>query len=80
VPGLLVGGPNPGQQDHCSGYPSALPALSYVDSVCNYAANEIAINWNAPFAFLAAATDAIFSETAQRPSRSKPSRRSHGSR
>ncbi len=63
IPGLLVGGPNPGQQDRCGGYPSALPAKSYVDNVCNYAANEVAINWNAPFAFLAVAIDAIFSGT-----------------
>ena len=61
IPGLLVGGPNPGQQDHCGGYPSTLPALSYVDQQCNYAANEVAINWNAPFAFLSIAIDAIFS-------------------
>jgi endoglucanase len=59
VPGLLVGGPNPGQQDHCAGYPTRLPALSYVDSACAYAANEIAINWNAPLAYLAAAVDAL---------------------
>jgi endoglucanase len=59
VPGLLVGGPNPGQQDHCPGYPTRVPARSYVDSTCAYAANEIAINWNAPLAYLAAAIDAI---------------------
>jgi endoglucanase len=57
VPGLLVGGPNPGQQDRCSGYPSSLPALSYIDAQCAYAANEIAINWNAPIAYLSAAID-----------------------
>ena len=62
VPGLLVGGPNPGQQDKCDSYPSALPALSYSDAVCSYASNEIAINWNAPFAFLAVAVDAIFND------------------
>ena len=60
VPGLLVGGPNPGQQDRCPGYPSTLPALSYVDAQCAYAANEIAINWNAPFAYLAAAVDEAY--------------------
>jgi endoglucanase len=60
VPGLLVGGPNPGQQDHCPGYPSALPALSYVDAQCSYASNEIAINWNAPIAYLSAAIDAEY--------------------
>ena len=60
VPGLLVGGPNPGQQDHCPGYPSSLPALSYVDAQCSYASNEIAINWNAPIAYLSAAIDAEY--------------------
>ena len=61
VPGMLVGGPNPNQQDRCPGYPSRLPALSYVDDVCSYASNEIAINWNAPFAYLAGAVEAIYS-------------------
>jgi len=51
IPGMLVGGPNPAQQDHCS-YPSKEPELSYVDSDCAYAANEIAINWNAPMVYL----------------------------
>ncbi|MFL5620583.1 MAG: glycoside hydrolase family 9 protein [Gemmatimonadaceae bacterium] len=60
VPGLLVGGPNPGQQDHCAGYPSSLPALSYVDAQCSYASNEIAINWNAAIAYLSAAIDAEY--------------------
>jgi endoglucanase len=73
VPGLLVGGPNPGQQDKCDGDPSSLPALSYTDAVCSYASNEIAINWNAPFAFLAAAIDAIFSD--QPPRAASRSRR-----
>jgi endoglucanase len=59
VPGLLVGGPNPGQQDRCAGYPTRVPARSYVDSTCAYAANEIAINWNAPLAYLAGAIDAV---------------------
>lgn len=51
VPGMLVGGPNPGQQDHCA-YPFKEPETSYVDSDCAYAANEIAINWNAPMVYL----------------------------
>ncbi|MDB5105184.1 MAG: glycoside hydrolase family 9 [Fibrobacteres bacterium] len=58
VPGLLVGGPNSGQQDKCV-YPSALPALSYSDTECSYASNEVAINWNAPLAYLAGALEAI---------------------
>ncbi len=57
VPGLLVGGPNPGRQDGCA-YSSALPALAYSDSECSYASNEVAINWQAPLVYLAAALEA----------------------
>ena len=49
-PGMLVGGPNPGQQDKASGnltYPSNYPDESYLDVEESYASNEIAINWNA---------------------------------
>ncbi|HEY0954739.1 MAG TPA: glycoside hydrolase family 9 protein [Roseateles sp.] len=62
VPGFIVGGPNPGQQDqkNCPvRYPSALPALSYIDHGCSYAANEVAINWNAPLVYVAAALQAL---------------------
>ncbi|WP_051933260.1 glycoside hydrolase family 9 protein [Massilia sp. BSC265] len=62
VPGMLVGGPNPGQQDakDCPApYPSKLPALSYLDHVCSYASNEIAINWNAPLVYVAAAVESL---------------------
>jgi endoglucanase len=58
VPGLLVGGPNPGRQDGCT-YSSTLPPLAYSDTVCSYASNEIAINWNAPLVYLAAALEAL---------------------
>lgn len=51
LPGFLVGGPNPSQQDGCN-YPSKIPDESYVDEACSYASNEIAINWNAPLAYL----------------------------
>lgn len=60
VPGMLAGGPNPGQQDDCV-YPSSLPARSYSETWCSYASNEIAINWNAPLVYLAGAIDAIYS-------------------
>ena len=50
-PGMLVGGPNPGQQDkdglHNAVYPSNIPDESYLDDEESYASNEIAINWNA---------------------------------
>ncbi|REL37648.1 cellulase [Rhodohalobacter sp. SW132] len=58
VPGLLSGGPNPGQQDECE-YPSDLPAKSFIDDWCSYAANEIAINWNAPMVYLSAGLEAL---------------------
>ncbi|MGB3775018.1 MAG: glycoside hydrolase family 9 protein, partial [Leeuwenhoekiella sp.] len=50
VPGMVAGGPNPGQQDGCT-YPSDFPAASYSDSYCSYASNEVTINWNAPVAY-----------------------------
>ncbi|GAA4332655.1 glycoside hydrolase family 9 protein [Flaviaesturariibacter amylovorans] len=51
VPGLLVGGPNPGRQDQAK-YPFTEPEQAYVDAEPAYAANEIAINWNAPAVYL----------------------------
>ncbi len=54
VPGLLVGGPNPGRQDGVQ-YPDLAPARSYVDDENSYASNEIAINWNAPAVYLSTA-------------------------
>lgn len=58
VPGLLVGGANPGMQDGLK-YPSAIPNRAYMDDGRAYAANEIAINWNAPFAYLINAIEAL---------------------
>ena len=64
VPGFLAGGPNPGQQDkqncgHLYTIEHQYPATSYIDERCSYATNEIAINWNAPFVYLANALEAI---------------------
>ena len=65
VPGMLVGGPQPGGEDigteswECSDYRTGKPATSYTDSRCSYATNEVAINWNAPFAYLAGAIEAL---------------------
>jgi len=58
VPGLLVGGPNPGMQDGIK-VPSKVPDEAYIDDQRAYAANEIAINWNAPLAYLANALEAL---------------------
>ena len=48
-PGLLIGGPNPQQQDiaDVKTYASNQPDESYADVMQSYASNEIAINWNA---------------------------------
>jgi endoglucanase len=63
VPGMIVGGPNPNNRtsDACSPPLGAPPAMSFVDVYCNYSTNEIAINWNAPFAYLVGAISAIYS-------------------
>ena len=60
LPGFLVGGPNPGQQDRatCPEYPSNVPDESYNDHMASYASNEIAINWNAALAAMAGWLDA----------------------
>jgi endoglucanase len=58
VPGLLTGGPNPGEQDHCH-YDFHEPETAYVDSDCAYASNEIAINWNSPLVYLSNAIEAL---------------------
>ncbi|MCE7040190.1 glycoside hydrolase family 9 protein [Dyadobacter sp. CY312] len=63
IPGLLSGGPNPGQQDKCTTYPNKFADESFTDHDCSYASNEIAINWNAPMVYLAAVVDALMSET-----------------
>jgi endoglucanase len=56
-PGLLAGGPNKGKQDPELRKLDAdtPPAKSFVDELESYASNEIAINWNAPLAYLMAA-------------------------
>jgi endoglucanase len=62
VPGFLVGGPQPGRQDEkdCPvHYGNKLPATAYLDHVCSYASNEIAINWNAPLVYVSAALDQL---------------------
>ncbi len=55
VPGLVSGGPNPGNMSQDCGedqYPSKLPALAFLDNWCSYSTNEITINWNAPVVYL----------------------------
>jgi endoglucanase len=54
--GSVAGGPNSGLQDpvaqeHLSG---CAPAACFIDDIGSYSTNEVAINWNAPLAWLAA--------------------------
>ena len=60
-PGMLVGGPNPMQQDKGSQltYLSDFPDESYVDHMASYASNESAINWNASLLAVVSWLDAI---------------------
>ena len=57
IPGFLIGGPNIIVPNDCGEEVSRslYPALSYIDAECSYSTNEIAINWNAPFVYCAAA-------------------------
>jgi endoglucanase len=66
VPGMLVGGPQPGGEDvgsaaewKCADYRTGFAATAYTDQRCSYATNEVAINWNAPLAYLAGALEAL---------------------
>jgi endoglucanase len=70
VPGMLVGGPHPGSGDDCTQpYPSPAPALQYLDALCSYTTNEIAINWNAPLVYVSAALQVL---TPRPPSAGEP--------
>lgn len=64
IPGLLAGGPTNSVQSDCGKdkYGTSIPALSYIDDVCSYSTNEVAINWNAPATFVLLALDAIYSD------------------
>lgn len=60
VPGMIAGGPNAGANDCAKAYvDNSAPAKSYYDNSCSYATNEVAINWNAPFAYLVGSIQAI---------------------
>lgn len=61
IPGMMVGGPNnknPGdcEADKYKNYDR--PALAYLDDQCSYSTNEVAINWNAPLAYVVCAISA----------------------
>ncbi|MER6629082.1 glycoside hydrolase family 9 protein [Streptomyces sp. NPDC000987] len=54
--GSLAGGPNSGLQDPVAQEKLAgcAPAACYIDDIGSYSTNEVAVNWNAPLAWLAA--------------------------
>ena len=60
VPGMIAGGPNASATDCAKKYNDAnAVARSYYDNSCSYATNEVAINWNAPFAYVIGSLQAI---------------------
>ncbi|MFD5324954.1 glycoside hydrolase family 9 protein [Streptomyces sp. NPDC127092] len=54
--GSFAGGPNAGLEDPVAKeqLSGCAPAACYVDDIGSYSTNEVAINWNAPLAWLAA--------------------------
>ncbi|HXX70247.1 MAG TPA: glycoside hydrolase family 9 protein [Polyangiaceae bacterium] len=59
-PGVMSGGPNSGLQDpyvQAFGLQGCAPEKCYVDNIEAWSANEEAINWNAPLAWVAAFLD-----------------------
>jgi endoglucanase len=59
-PGLLSGGPNSGVQDpyaRGAGLRGRSPQKCFVDHIESFSTNEVAINWNAPLAWVAAFLD-----------------------
>ncbi|MCA9700726.1 MAG: glycoside hydrolase family 9 protein, partial [Myxococcales bacterium] len=59
-PGAISGGPNSDLQDPYvqeMGLPGCAPMKCYVDNIQSWSTNEVAINWNAPFAWTAAYLD-----------------------
>lgn len=59
---MIAGGPNASATDCAKAYNNTkAPARSYYDNSCSYATNEVAINWNAPFAYVIGSLQAIAS-------------------
>jgi endoglucanase len=59
-PGFVSGGPNSGLQDpqvRAAGLPGCAPMACFIDHVEAWSVNEVAINWNAPLAWVAAYLD-----------------------
>ncbi|WP_329126296.1 glycoside hydrolase family 9 protein [Streptomyces sp. NBC_01465] len=54
--GSLAGGPDSGLDDPVAKekLPGCAPAACYIDDIGSYSTNEVAVNWNAPLAWLSA--------------------------
>ena len=66
---MLSGGPNSGLQDpyvQAAGLAGCAPQKCYADNIEAWSANEEAINWNAPLAWVAAFLDEKAEVKAQR--------------
>lgn len=62
VPGMIAGGPNLNPTDCAASIVKGLPAAkAHYDNDCSFATNEVAINWNAPFAYTVGSIQAIAS-------------------
>ncbi|MEO8394668.1 MAG: glycoside hydrolase family 9 protein, partial [Chloroflexota bacterium] len=62
-PGAIVGGPNAHPADPAAQVPeieARATSKRYIDSMASYSTNEVAINWNAPLAWVAAFLDAHY--------------------
>ena len=61
-PGVVSGGPNSSLQDpyaRKAGLPGCPPQKCFIDHIDSWSTNEIAINWNAPFAWALAFLDGV---------------------
>ncbi len=64
-PGVLSGGPNSQPADPAAQAPeiaSRPPSKRYIDDIQSYSTNEVAINWNAPLAWVTAFLDQTYSK------------------
>jgi endoglucanase len=60
IPGMVVGGANPGTADPCTGYPTGQAGMIYLDAQCSFSTNEPAINYTAPLTYVAGAFEGLY--------------------
>ncbi len=76
-PGALSGGPNSALQDPVAAakLKGCPPQKCFIDDIESYATNEVAINWNAPLAWLAAFLDEKAGEKSNRDAKDAKKRK-----